>query len=80
MKLSTLVELAGFTAITVAAWRLNVEAGLFTLGVCLLFVGYATEDAAAAVAMSRVVDPLRARRAARKSKKAAAKAAKSPKE
>ena len=70
LKPSTLVELAGFTALIVGAWMLSTIAGVFTLGGCLLLIGYATEDAAASVALHRVTIPVRAltRRIRRKKK------------
>lgn len=79
MKVSTLAELAGFACISVAAfigfvaWRL--APGFAVTGACLLLVGYGTEDAQAALAVARIVDPFRARRQARKMRRAAKRAA-----
>ena len=67
MKPSTAAELAGFVCLSVAGflWR-TIPVGFVATGVCLLLVGLATEDAAAALAFGRVVGPIRARHARRK--------------
>ena len=69
MKISTLVELAGFACLTVAAFMVHVIAGFVTAGVCLLFIGYAVEDQAAALAVGRLAAPVRAARARRRSRR-----------
>ena len=63
MKVSTLAELAGFACLSAAgfAWR-SIPVGLVVTGLCLLLIGLSTEDAAAAVAIGRVVGPVRAKR------------------
>lgn len=80
MKISTLVELAGFTCFSVAAflgflaWRL--VPGFAVTGICLLLIGYGTEDDKAALAVGRIVDPVLKRRAARRQRRAVRKTAK----
>jgi hypothetical protein len=76
VKPSTVVELAGFVCLVLGAWMLAPVAGVFVAGVSLLFIGYATSDDAAEVAVKRVIDPLIARRAARKVARASKRAAK----
>ena len=80
MKASTVAELAGFASLSAAGfmWR-TIPVGLVVTGLCLLLVGLATEDTAAALAFGRVVGPVRARHARRKAERAARKAAKRPK-
>lgn len=77
MKASTATELAGFACFSAAgfAWR-SIPVGLVVTGVCLLLVGLSLEDAAAAVAIGRVVGPVRARHARRKVERQARKAQK----
>ena len=62
MKVSTLAELVGFACLSAAgfAWR-SIPVGLVVTGLCLLLIGLSTEDTAAAVAIGRVVGPVRAR-------------------
>ena len=55
MNPSTLVELAGFTFLDIAAWRLGVMPGLIVTGALLLFIGYALEDEKAIVLLHRMV-------------------------
>ena len=74
MRPSTLVEIAGFAAISAAAWLLSPIFGLFTVGFCLLLVGYAFDDPAAVVALHRVTDPISQRHAARKAARQAKRA------
>ena len=76
VKLSTFAELGGFAALVVGAWMLHPIAGVLTLGVCLLFVGYATDDEQAVLAVGRVVNPLRTARQARVARRKARKTAK----
>ena len=66
MKLSTVVEIAGFAALVTAAFTWQTTAGVVALGICLLIIGYATEDDAAAVSVARVVDPFIRRHQLRK--------------
>lgn len=71
MRLSTLVELLGFACLSAASFiwqsvRLEVVSGLVVTGLLLLLVGYATDDDAAVIAVSRMVAPLKARRARRR--------------
>ena len=77
MKASTAAELAGFACLSAAGfmWR-SIPVGLVVTGVCLLLIGLATEDTQAALAIGRVVGPLRARHAQRKAARADRKAAK----
>ena len=71
MKASTAVELAGFACLSAAGfWWRSIPVGLVVTGICLLLVGLATEDAAAALAIARVVGPVRARHARRKAERA----------
>jgi hypothetical protein len=58
MKPSTLVELAGFAALSYMAWQLNTIAGWGVAGLFLLFIGYALEDDKAAIAVRRMVAPV----------------------
>ena len=51
---STVVELAGFTFLGIASWRLGVMPGLVVTGVLLLFIGYALEDAKTVVVLHRL--------------------------
>lgn len=71
MRLSTAVELAGFGLLAYAAWLLAPVAGLFTAAGCLLLIGYATDDAAAVLAVRRLQAPVARRRAAWRAKRAA---------
>ena len=71
MRPSTLIELAGFGCLTAAGFMWCTIAGLVTAALCLLAIGYATEDAAASVAMVRLTAPLAARNARRKARRAA---------
>ena len=62
------------------AWR-SIPVGLVVTGVCLLLIGLATEDTAAAIAIGRVVGPVRAHRArakAQRIERRAARRAKKP--
>ena len=59
MGVSTLIEVAGFVCLVIAAFLVHVIAGFVTAGLALILVGYCTDDAAAAVAVSRIVDPVR---------------------
>ena len=74
MKPSTVLELCGFGLITYAAYTWNTVAGLAIGGAFLLLIGYATEDNAAIVVLSRPVKAVRGRlersKAKRRSKKA----------
>lgn len=67
MKLSSLVELAGFACLVVFARAMYGPAAWATAGVCLLVVGYGTDDQAFS---RQVVDPVRRRRTAWKAKRA----------
>lgn len=58
MRLSTLAELAGFACLSLAAWRWNATLGVAVAGLCLLLIGYATEDQAAGVAIGRLRAPV----------------------
>lgn len=71
--MSTAAEIAGFVCLAVAAFILNTVAGLITTGLLLVLVGYAIEDAAALLAVRRLVAPIARRRASRKQKRAEAK-------
>ena len=75
MKVSTLAELAGFACLSAAgfAWR-TIPVGLVVTGLCLLLIGLSTEDTAAAVAIGRVVGPVRARHRRVKAQRAERKA------
>lgn len=77
MKASTATELAGFVCLSIAGflWR-SIPVGFIVTGLSLLLVGLSTEDAAASVAIGRVVGPVRMRRARRKVERQARKAAK----
>ena len=46
MRPSTLIELAGFALVTYAVYGWNQTIGLVLGGVCLLLIGYGTNDAA----------------------------------
>lgn len=70
VKPSTVVELAGFACLDVAAFRWTLIAGLVTTGFSLLLVGYATEDTTAVVTVTRMLEPLRRRRASFKARQA----------
>ena len=62
MKASTAVELAGFACLCVAAFLgAGLVVGLCVTGFVGLLIGYAVEDAAAALAVSRVLVPIKAR-------------------
>ena len=74
MKLSTVVEIAGFAALVTAAFMWQTIAGVVALGICLLIIGYATEDDAAAVTVARMISPVVSRHVARKARRAAKKA------
>jgi len=76
MKASTAAELAGFACLSAAgfAWR-TIPVGLVVTGLCLLLIGLATEDTVAAVAIGRVVGPVRARHARVKAQRAERRAA-----
>lgn len=76
MKPSTLVELAGFGALTYAAWQADHIAGWALAGLFAVFVGYATDDQTAAVSLARVIDPIRAKVVQRRAKRAKRRAAK----
>ena len=77
MSVSTVAELLGFACLSAAGfmWR-SIPVGLVVTGLCLLLVGLATEDTAAAIAVGRVIAPLRARRDRRRSRRAEQKARK----
>lgn len=74
MKPSTAAELAGFAALVVAAWLAAPIAGVVALGLALLFVGYALDDAKAALSVRKGLEPLRIRRQNRIVRKADRKA------
>lgn len=74
IKPSTLVELGGFACLDVAAFRWTLIAGLVTTGFSLLLIGYATEDAAAVIAVGRMTAPLTRRRQRMKVRRAARRA------
>ena len=77
MKPSTVLELAGFAALTAAAWRFGAVPGLIVSGLVLLFLGYAFEDETALIAIRKyVVQPMRDRRARSKSRRQERNAAK----
>lgn len=63
MKPSTFAELCGFAGLSYATWRIDQTAGIFVASICLLLIGYAFEDQAAAVAVARILGPLKNRRA-----------------
>ena len=75
MKVSTLAELVGFACLSAAgfAWR-SIPVGLVVTGLCLLLIGLSTEDAVASVAISRVINPARARHRRVKAQRAERKA------
>lgn len=63
--MSTLVELAGFTAWVVAAfaWQsvaLSTVTGLLALGAVLLLIGVSIDDGNASIAIGRVLNTARA--------------------
>jgi hypothetical protein len=72
--LSTLLELAGFGAIIAATYLIGgLIPALYTTGGVLLLVGYAVEDKQAALALHRVLAPVRQRFAAARATHAARK-------
>ena len=77
MKLSTVVELAAFACLVRMGFLFGPEAGWGAAGGSLLFVGYATDDTNAVVAVARVIDParmwVRRRRESRRARRGAAK-------
>ena len=75
MKVSTFAELAGFACLSHAGfvWR-TIPVGWVVTGLCLLLIGLSTEDTAAAVAIGRVVGPVRARHQRVKAQRAERKA------
>jgi hypothetical protein len=66
VKLSSVVELAGFGCLVVFAALMYGPAAWAAAGVCLLVVGYGTDDAAFT---AKVVDPLRRRWQGRKARR-----------
>lgn len=68
MKPSTLFELLGFAALTYAAWRWDLYAGLITAGIVFLLLGFSTDDDSASLAVGRIVNPIVARLKREKSK------------
>lgn len=77
--MSTAAELAGFAAVSAAAWQLHPIAGLFTAGFSLILAGWATEDTQAVLRYRRITGLLAANRRANKQRRATKKAAKTPK-
>ena len=75
MKISTTVELCGFVCLSHAGfvWR-TIPVGWVITGLCLLLIGLSTEDAVASVAISRVINPVRARHRRVKAQRAERKA------
>ena len=59
--------------LAVAAWTLHPVAGLITVGLLLVLIGYATDDRATAMSFRRVVAPFSAARQKRRQKRAEAK-------
>lgn len=58
--LSTFLELAGFASLIAATFLLGgLIAALYSGGAVLLLIGYATDDAKAAVSVARAVAPVR---------------------
>lgn len=81
MRLSTLLEVAGFACLTAAAFEWTLIAGLCAAGVSLVLIGYGTDDEAAGAVVGRLIHPLvawrtasRARRLARREAKVGSKA------
>jgi len=74
VRLSTVVELAGFGCGVAAAFTYSTRAGLLALFVALLVIGYAIEDDRAALSVARMIHPVTRRHAARKARRAAKKA------
>lgn len=56
--------------LAVAAFTVNLLAGLITTGLLLVLIGYALEDQKAAVVLHRVTAPVSAYRSKRKQKRA----------
>ena len=59
MRLSTLVELAAFVCLVRMGFLFGPEAGWGAASGSLLFIGYATDDTNAVVAVSRVINTAR---------------------
>jgi len=71
VRLSTAIEVAGFGALSVAAFLFSTIAGLLVLGVCLLVIGYATDDDRSALAVGRLIQPIVRRNAQRRVRRTA---------
>ena len=71
MRLSTLVELAGFGCGIAAAFMLGTIYGLLALFVALLIIGYAIEDDTAALTVARIIHPVARRVQSHKAKRQA---------
>lgn len=73
MRLSTILELAGFSLLTYAAFSWIHALGYLVAGVSCLFIGWATDDEAAVISVARVVRPItrgfQARKARRHAKR-----------
>jgi hypothetical protein len=58
VRLSTLLEIAGFACLSIAAFQWSRIAGLVAVGLSLLLIGYATDDERASSAVYKLVHPL----------------------
>ena len=76
MRPSVWLELAGFAAVSVAAWLLEPIAGVFTAGFSLILAGCALEDDRAVFQLRHITGLIEQRRARKKIIKATKKAAK----
>ena len=59
--LSTGIELAGFSAITYAAYGWHHLVGWLVGGIFLLVIGYGTDDDLATISFARAIHPFRGR-------------------
>ena len=71
MRLSTLLEVAGFAVLSIAAFQWNLTAGLVAVGLSLLVVGYATDDERVAGVVYKALHPLVRLRASVSAKRSA---------
>ena len=71
MRLSTLLEIAGFACLSIAAFRWSTVAGLVAVGISLLLIGYATDDERASNVAYKLVHPLVRLRAAGSARRSA---------
>lgn len=74
MRPSTLIELCGFGLITYTAYQWHQLVGLLVGGLFLILIGYATEDQAAVVALTRPLQAVRNRMGRSKARRRAKKA------